>query len=84
MKACNLDKLAETPSVKVARTVDEATLFKNCRHVSTGIKLMDERGVHPITWQPFVLKEDGAEDMYLKVQSSEVCCVMVIAKAIDN
>jgi nitrogen regulatory protein PII-like uncharacterized protein len=84
LKACNLDKLAETPSVKVARTVDEATLFKNCRHVSTGIKLMDERGVHPITWQPFVLKEDGAEDMYVKVQSSEVCCVMVIADAIDN
>jgi hypothetical protein len=71
-------------SVKVALTVDGAALIKNRTHVSTGIKITDERGVHPITGHPFILQQEDSEDMYIKVQTSEVCCVMVIADAINN
>jgi hypothetical protein len=85
LKACKLDKLAETTSVKVALTVDGAALIKNRTHVSTGIKITDERGVHPISGQPFMLHDaENDENMYVKVQTSEVCCAMVIADAIDN
>jgi hypothetical protein len=53
LKACKLDELAQTTSVKIALTVDGAALIKNRTHVSTGIKITDERGVHPITGRPF-------------------------------
>jgi hypothetical protein len=53
LKACKLHDLATTSSVKVALTVDGADLFKGRMHVSTGIKIMDERGIHPITAQLF-------------------------------
>jgi hypothetical protein len=53
LKACNLYELAKVDSVKVALTVDGADLFNGRTHVSTGIKITDERGLHPITKQPF-------------------------------
>jgi hypothetical protein len=84
LKACKLDELAQTTSVKIALTVDGAALIKHRTHVSTGIKIMDERGVHPITGRPFILQQEDSAEIYVKVQTSEVCCVVVIADAIDN
>jgi hypothetical protein len=84
LKACKLEKLAETTSVKVALTVDGAALIKSRTHVSTGIKIPDEHGVHPITGKPFVMEQDDAENIYVKGQTSDVCCVMIKADAIDN
>ena len=51
-----------------------------------GIKITDERGVRPITKKPFLVvdREEEDHDMYVKVQTKEVCCVMVIAYAKDN
>jgi hypothetical protein len=53
--------------------------------VSTGIKITDERAVHRISKQPFLVvdREEG-EDMFVKVQTREVCCIMIIADAKDN
>ncbi len=86
LKACNLHDLAQTSSVKVALTVDGADLFKGRTHVSTGIKITDERAVHPVSKQPFLVanRQDDDEDMFVKVQTREVCCIMIIADAKDN
>jgi len=85
LKACKLDELAEKESVKVALTVDGADLFKGRTHVSTGIKITDERGVHPITGKPFFLHaSDNNDERYVNIQTSEICCVMIIADATDN
>lgn len=71
-------------SIKVALTVDGADLFKGHTHVSTGSKITDECGVYPITGKPFMLQTAVAEEMYVKVQCSEVCCVMIIVDATGN
>jgi hypothetical protein len=86
LKACNLHELAQKESVKVALSVDGADLFKGRTHVSTGIKITDERGLHPITRQPFLVaaRENDDDDMFAKIQTKEVCCVMIIADAKDN
>jgi hypothetical protein len=86
LKACNLYELAQVDSVKVALTVDGADLFKGRTHVSTGIKITDERGLHPITKQPFLVaaREHDDDNMFVKMQTKEVCCVMIIADAKDN
>ncbi len=85
LKACELDELATTTSVKIALTVDGADLFKGSTHVSIGIKICDECGVHPITRQPFsVQNEDEDCHNFVKVQSSEVCCMMIIADTVDS
>ena len=86
LKACNLYELAQEQSVKVALTVDGADLFKGRTHVSTGVKITDERGLHPITKQPFLVtvRESDNDDMFVKMQTREVCCVMMIADAKDN
>jgi hypothetical protein len=82
---CGLHELATRSSVKVALTVDGADLFKGRTHVSTRIKICDERGIHPVTKQPFVITDEDEDAAYfVKVQSSEVCCVMVIADAVDS
>jgi hypothetical protein len=78
-------ELATRTAVKVALTVDSADLFRGRRHVSTGIKITDERGVHPVTKQPFsVVNDENDEIHFVKVQSSEVCCIMIIANAVDS
>jgi hypothetical protein len=51
LKACGIYKYAQNTSVKVALTVDGADFFKGRTHVSSGIKITDERGVHPISKQ---------------------------------
>jgi hypothetical protein len=86
LKACNLYELAQVDSVKVALTVDGVDLFKGRTHVSTGMKIADERGLHPITKQPFLVsaREHDDDDMFVKIQTKEVCCVMIIADAKDN
>jgi hypothetical protein len=125
LKACKLDELATSSSIKVALAVDGAEMFSTRTHVSSGVKITDERGVHPITGKPLTvhLNEDEDADcdeayakvisfvpyvklnlfitlnnfliclliylfkiifFYLQVQSSELCCIMIIADAIDN
>jgi hypothetical protein len=85
-KACNLYELAQVDSVKVALSVDGANLFKGRTPVSTGIKITDERGLHPITKQPFWVsaRENDDNDMFCKIQTKEACCMMIIADAKDN
>jgi hypothetical protein len=87
LRACKLHDLAETHSIKVTLTVDGADLFKGRTHVSTGVKIMDEHGIHPITGQPFSAtnKEISEEDdLYVCVPSKEVYCIMIIADAKDS
>ncbi len=52
LKACNLHQLATTSSVKVSFSVDGADLLHDRMHVSCGVKITDERGIHPIMKQP--------------------------------
>ena len=85
LRACQLHDLAEKSSVKIALTVDGADLFKGRTHVSTGVKITDERGVHPITKKPLgVTNVDDNAIEFIKVQSQELCCIMIIADALDS
>jgi hypothetical protein len=84
LKASTLDTLATTTSVKIALTVDGTDLFNDQTHVSTGIKITDERGIHPVTKQPLLVMEDNADPTFVKVQSSELCCITIIADARDD
>ncbi len=85
LKACNLHHLAETPSVKLAISVDGADLFKGRTHVSSGVKIVNEKGVHPVTKQPFIVNNVGDDQIeFIKVQSLELCCIMMIADATDS
>ena len=73
LKACHLHDLAKEKSVKIALTVDGADLFKGRTHVSTGVKIVDERGVHPVMKQPFhVSNVDDHSNEFVIVQSLEV------------
>jgi hypothetical protein len=73
LKACHLHDLAKEKSVKIALTVDGVDLFKERTHVSTGVKIVDERGVHPVMKQPFhVSNVDDHSIEFVIVQSLEV------------
>jgi hypothetical protein len=67
LKACELEELATRSSVKVALTVDGADLFQGRTHVSTGIKITDERGVHPVTKQPFSMVNEDLDETYFLI-----------------
>ncbi len=85
LKAPNLHELATTTSVKIALSVDGADLFKGCTPVSTGVKITDEQAVHQVTKQPFAVCNVDSECIkYIKLQSSDVCCIMMIADAVDS
>jgi hypothetical protein len=84
LKASNLHDLAKTTSIKIALTVDGADLFSDRTHVSTGLKITDERGIHPVTKQPLLLVDNDADPTFIKVQSSELCAITIIADARDN
>jgi hypothetical protein len=85
LKACNLHELATTTSAKIALSVDGADLFKGCTHVSTGVKITDEQAVHPVMKQPLAVCNVDSECIeYIKLQSSDVCCIMMIADAVDS
>jgi hypothetical protein len=84
LKACELHNLATTERVNISLSIDGADLFKDRTHVSAGIKTSDSRGVHPVTRQPlFIVDKDGEEKM-VKMQSSEMCCILIIADARDK
>jgi hypothetical protein len=84
LKACNLHEHATQVSVKLALSIDGANLVRDCTHVSCGIKLTDEKGYHPITNQPLFLLDEDGEELFVKLQSREVYCLMVIALAKDK
>jgi len=85
LKACQLDELATRDRIKISLSIDGADLFKDQTHVSAGIKIMDTRGVHPVTKQPlFMVDNDTNEEKIVKIQSSEMCCILVIADARDK
>ncbi len=75
LKACKLDKLAITCSIKIALAVDGAEMFSTHTHVSSGVKITDERGVHPITGKQLAVdvdKEADSDDAYAKVIFSQL------------
>jgi len=85
LRACNLHGIAEESSVKITLTVDGADLFKGGTHVSTGVKITDEWGIHPISRRPLgIINVDDDSIDFIKIQSQELCCVMIIADAVDS
>jgi hypothetical protein len=62
LKAFKLDELAITSSIKVALAVDGAEMFSTHTHVSSGVKITDERGIHPNTGKPLTVHLDEDED----------------------
>jgi hypothetical protein len=85
LKACQLDDLATKESVKISLSIDGADLFKDRTHVSAGVKITDTRGVHPVTKQPlYCIDDETKEEKIVKIQSSEMCCILVIADARDK
>ena len=85
LKACQLDELATREGIRISLSIDGADLFKDRTHVSAGIKITDTRGVHPVTKQPlFMVDNDTNEEKIVKIQSSEMCCILVIADARDK
>jgi len=48
-----------------------------------GIKITDTRGVHPIK-QPLFVQSDDGEEKIVWIQSSEMCCILIIADARDK
>jgi hypothetical protein len=62
-----------------------APIYLRVDHVSTGVKIVDKRGVHSVTKQPFMINDvDNDQIDFIKVQSLELCCIMMIADAVDN
>jgi hypothetical protein len=84
LKACHLHDRATRERVKISLVIDGADLFKDRTHVSAGVKICDPNGVHPVTKQPlFIRHEDGSEQI-IRIQSSEMCCILIIADAHDK
>ncbi len=84
LKACHLHDLATKEPVKISLAIDGADLFHDRTHVSAGVKITDERGYHPVTKQPLFVRDDDGEEKIVKIQSSEMCCFLIIADARDN
>jgi hypothetical protein len=84
LKACNLHETAMNHSVSIALAIDGADLIRDRTHVSAGVKITDVRGVHPTTKQPLLQRSDDGEERYVRVQSFEMCQLMIIADAKDS
>jgi hypothetical protein len=84
LKACQLHDIAINDSVSIAFTIDGADLIRDRTHVSTGVKVTDIRGVHPTTKQPLFQRTNDDEERYVRVQSFELCSLMMIADAKDS
>ena len=84
LKACQLHDRATTESVKISLAIDGADLFKDRTHVSAGIKICDPNGIHPVTKQPLFVRNDNGEEKIVRMQSSEMCCILIIADARDK
>jgi hypothetical protein len=72
LKACKLDDLAVMHSIKIAVAIDGAEMFSTRTHVSSGIKITDEQGLHPLTGKPLTIdederKENNSDNLYAKV-----------------
>jgi hypothetical protein len=81
LKATNLHELARTESVKISMSIDGADLVRDHTHVSAGIKITDEHGIHPVTKQPLLVVNDDGDEMFVNVQSYHMCSIMIIADA---
>jgi hypothetical protein len=84
LKASGLCELATTESVNIAFAIDGADLIRDRTHVSAGVKITDPRGIHPVTKQPLLMRTNDDEEKYVKVQSFELCALMIIANARDT
>ncbi len=84
LKACGLFELAQTESIQIALAIDGADMIRDRTHVSAGVKITDTRGYHPITKQPLLQKTDDGEEAFVRVQSFELCSLMMIADARDS
>jgi hypothetical protein len=84
LKACGLHDIAQTESVHIALAIDGADMIRDRTHVSAGVKITDSRGIHPITRQPLLQRSDDGEEKFVRVQSFELCSVMMIADARDS
>jgi hypothetical protein len=83
LKACGL-QIATTSSVQISISVDGADVLHNRTHVSTGVKITHPRGKHPLTNQPLLVLDEDGRDKLVKIQSSEMCCIFIIADARDS
>jgi len=84
LKACKLHDRATRERVKISLSIDGADLFRDRTHVSAGVKITDPNGIHPVTKQPlFIREEDGREEI-VRIQSSQMCCILIIADARDK
>jgi hypothetical protein len=83
LKASGLHRIAMTESVNIALAIDGADLIRDRTHVSAGVKITDPRGFHPVTKQPLLLTTDEGVK-YIKMQSFELCSLMIIADARDT
>jgi hypothetical protein len=84
LKACGLYELAQRESIKIAFAIDGADMIQEWTHVSAGVKIIDTRGHHPITKQPLLQKRDDGEEAFVRVQSFELCSLLMIADARDS
>ncbi len=84
MKACGLHKVAVYESVSIALAIDGADIIRDRAHVSAGVKKTDTRGIHPITKQPLLQRNNEGEEKFVRVQSFELCSLMMIADMRDS
>lgn len=84
LKACDLHNRATRERVKISLAIDGADLFKDRTHVSAGVKISDPNGIHPITKQPLFIRDEDGTERIVKIQSSELCCILIIADARDK
>jgi len=84
LKSCQLHDIATRDHVKISFAIDGADLFKDRTHVLAGIKITDTWGVHPITKQPLFVQSDDGEEKIVRIQSCEMCCILIIADARDK
>jgi len=84
LKACGLYELAQLDSIKKSYAIDGADMICDWMHVSAGVKITDTCGYHPITKQPLMQQTDDGEEIFVRVQSFELCSLMIIADACDS
>jgi hypothetical protein len=84
LKSCGLHDLAISESIQIALAIDGANMIRDRTHVSAGVKIIDTRGYHPITKQPLLQRNDDGEEKFVRVQSFELCSIMMIADARDS
>jgi hypothetical protein len=84
LKACGLHELATHESIQIALAIDGADMIYDQTHVSVGVKITDTCGYHPVTKQPLLQRTDEGDEKFVRVQSFELCSIMIIADARDS